>query len=105
MSRPRNRRQAGDPSVRAAVVASRRRLAAAFPSRGMDALLAASEGAKPLLLSGEILGGALAAARHPLTDALAFDRALGPRTFLIDEDDRLTEIEQPETDHPRKEPR
>lgn len=72
----RQSRSRGDSSIRAAIVAKHRQLVEAFPTPGAIAALAAAEDGEPLVLSTDILCGALAFAGHPRAAAftLAADR-------------------------------
>jgi hypothetical protein len=90
MARASTRRTQGDPSIREAVVAKRLHLAQAFPSMA-DRAEEARTG--ELVLSTELLGGALSYAFHPRAHEFDFaaDRH-GERWWRIDAEDVLTEL-------------
>jgi hypothetical protein len=90
----------GDPTIRAAILTDRQRMAEAFPTEGMSRLVTQVATGRPLHLTSVQLGHALARADHPR--AWEFTHAAdrdGTRRWLLDVHDRLEEV-TPMPNHP-----
>jgi hypothetical protein len=82
----------GDPSIRAAIVESRRQLAQAMPGAFVEAVRAAVDG-EPLELSTAELGRAMIRADHPDWRLFTFPQdTKGERLWLLTVDDVLRQV-------------